>query len=170
MKSPNRCRPYTVTSFSNNVSSIYRRSHDLIIGGSIATINSTRSFPPFHPVPLSFLFSPPRFRYAPETSLKEFLSKWKKRRSTDEEQGSYRVCNGCSKQRRGDFCGWLCGINEKSRWWSKDKDLNFLFFFCFVRWKVVSMKFDKKKNNMEEKECDEFLDFIIIESTQSLNF
>lgn len=28
----------------------------------------------------------------------------------------------------------------------------------------------KKKNNMEEKECDEFLDFIIIESTQSLNF
>lgn len=86
-------------SFPDNVSSIYRRSHDLIIGGSIATINFTRSFPPFLSTLFSFLlfFSLlfPRFPLVQETSSKEFLSKWKKRRSTDtrNKQVTARVRN-----------------------------------------------------------------------------
>lgn len=136
-------------SFPDNVSSIYRRSHDLIIGGSIATINFTRSFPPFLPTLLSFLFFFPSFSVGPGNEL-ERISLEMEKTSFDrhKEQASYR--GFVTKQRGGNFCGWLCGINEKSRRWSKDEDLNFFFFV----W---------QKENMEEKANDEFLDLIIIE-------
>lgn len=113
-------------SFPDNVSSIYRRSHDLIIGGSIATINFTRSFPPFLPTLLSFLFFFPSFSVDPGNEL-ERISLEMEKTSFDrhKEQASYR--GFVTKQRGGNFCGWLCGINEKSRRWSKDEDLNFFF-------------------------------------------
>lgn len=137
-------------SFPDNVSSIYRRSHDLIIGGSIATINFTRSFPPFLPTLLSFLFFFSLvFRWSRKRARKNFSRNGKN--VVRQTQGTSKLPRGfVTKQRGGNFCGWLCGINEKSRRWSKDEDLNFFFFV----W---------QKENMEEKANDEFLDLIIIE-------
>lgn len=117
-------------SFPDNVSSIYRRSHDLIIGGSIATINFTRSFPPFLPTLFSFLlfFSLlfPRFRWSRKRARKNFSRNGKN--VVRQTQGTSKLPRGfVTKQRGGNFCGWLCGINEKSRRWSKDEDLNFFF-------------------------------------------
>lgn len=171
MKSPNRCLPYTVTSFSNNVSSIYRRSHDLIIGGSIATINSTRSFPPLYtPFPSHFFFPLLVFVTPRKRAWKNFSRNGKnvvRRTRNKEVTGFVTVArNSGGGTSAADCAGLMKNHGDDQR----IRISIFCFFFVLYDGKLFRWSSIKKKNNMEEKECDEFLDFIIIESTQSLNF